>query len=108
MQINTFPLILEDSFMISSKVKHFIFKYGLSSPFCYIPGQFISIHFEHQDKQLKRSYSIANSPSQENRIEFAAGFLSMGSAAGIFFTGTASASGTGNTIGIYFTFSGKN
>ena len=39
--------------------------------FDYIPGQFISIHFEHEGKEMKRSYSIANECSDKNIIKFA-------------------------------------
>lgn len=78
MPLNTFPVILEESFMITSKVKHFIFKNENPSDFHYIPGQFITVHFEHQQLALKRSYSIANEPNSENRIEFAAGYFANG------------------------------
>ncbi|WP_058533187.1 ferredoxin--NADP reductase [Legionella saoudiensis] len=78
MQINTFPVTLEQSFMITPKVKHFIFKCELTPCFNYIPGQFITIHFEHEGKILKRSYSIANEPKKDNTIEFAAGYFENG------------------------------
>lgn len=78
MQVTTFPVTLEDSFMITPKVKHFIFKGENNPAFTYLPGQFITIHFEHHGKQLKRSYSIANQPNQDNRIEFAAGYFEGG------------------------------
>ncbi|KTD23981.1 MULTISPECIES: ferredoxin--NADP reductase [Legionella] len=78
MQVSTFPIILEEAFMISSYVKHFIFKVPESPPFTYIPGQFITIHFERDGKMLKRSYSIANIPTQNGRIEFAAGYVKGG------------------------------
>jgi len=78
MQVNTFPITLEESFMISSKVKHFIFKCDLSPAFDYLSGQFITIHFDHNGKGLKRSYSIANLPQQNNRIELAAGYFENG------------------------------
>lgn len=78
MQINTFPIILKESYMISPKVKHFIFERTQSPAFIYQPGHFITIHFEHNGKQLKRSYSIANSPKEDNCIEFAAGYFEGG------------------------------
>jgi ferredoxin-NADP reductase len=78
MQVNTFPIILEESYMITSKVKHFIFNSESSPDFNYLPGQFITIHFEYEGKSLKRSYSIANEPKKNNRIEFAAGFFEGG------------------------------
>lgn len=64
--------------MISSKVKHFIFNCDLSPQFTYLPGQFITIHFEHQGQSLKRSYSIANPPKEDNQIELAAGYFENG------------------------------
>ena len=78
MQVNTFPVTLKESYMVSSKVKHFIFTSVSSSPFNYLPGQFITIHFEYEWKQLKRSYSIANPPKADNLIEFAAGYFAGG------------------------------
>ncbi|KTD68729.1 MULTISPECIES: ferredoxin--NADP reductase [Legionella] len=78
MQINTFPVTLKESFMISPKVKHFIFTCEVSPHFNYLPGQFITVHFEHQGKTLKRSYSIANTPKQDNQIELAAGYFENG------------------------------
>ncbi len=78
MQLNTFPIILQESYMISPKVKHFIFNCQQIPAFNYLPGQFITIHFEHEGKQLKRSYSIANSPNQNNCIEFAASYFKGG------------------------------
>lgn len=78
MQVKTFPIVLEESFMISPKVKHFVFRCALEPAFNFLPGQFITIHFEHQGKTLRRSYSIANQPQLNNRIEFAAGFFENG------------------------------
>lgn len=78
MQINTFPITLKESYMISPKVKHFIFTCEVEPHFNYLPGQFITIHFDHQGKSLKRSYSIANVPQKDNQIEFAAGYFANG------------------------------
>lgn len=78
MQVNTFPITLEQSYMLSSKVKHFVFTSNCTPAFDYLPGQFITIHFDHEGKSLKRSYSIANAPGQTNKIELAAGFFEHG------------------------------
>lgn len=78
MSIKTFPITLQDALMLSSKTKHFIFRCDLNPTFDYLPGQFITIHFEHDEKTLRRSYSIANVPSQNNTIEIAAGFVDGG------------------------------
>lgn len=85
MQVQTFPITLQESFMISPKVKHFIFTCELSPAFNYLPGQFITIHFEREGKHLKRSYSIANEPKQNNSIEFAAGYFAGGPGTDLLF-----------------------
>lgn len=78
MQLNLFTAILEETFMLTPRVKHFVFRVEQSPAFMYLPGQFITIHFEHNNKLLRRSYSIANVPSQNNRIEFAANYVEGG------------------------------
>lgn len=78
MQAKSFPVVLEDAIMLSPKVKHFIFRSTQNPPFHYLPGQFITVHFEHDGKMLRRSYSIANIPTDNNCIEFAAGFVENG------------------------------
>jgi len=85
MLVNTFPVILEDSYMLSPSVKHFIFRSKQELPFHYLPGQFITIHFEYMGKTLRRSYSIANVPTDNNRIEFAAGFIEGGPGSDLLF-----------------------
>lgn len=77
MQANSFKLTLEDARMISRNVKHFVFQKE-GAPLSFTPGQFITIHFEHNDKTLKRSYSLANSPRSTPELEFAAGFIASG------------------------------
>ena len=78
MQVTTFPIVLENSFMLSPKVKHFVFRCSQTPVFNYLPGQFITIHIEREAKVLRRSYSIANVPTQNNCIEFAAGYVEGG------------------------------
>lgn len=78
MSANLLPATLIESFMLTPKVKHFILNVDASIAFNYLPGQFITIHFEHDGKTLKRSYSIANPPNGNNRIEFAAGYVDNG------------------------------
>src|SRR4051812_27219337 len=78
MPVITFPIRLQETFMLSSNVKHFIFNVEQTPVFTYLPGQFITVHFVREDKMLKRSYSIANAPSQNNIIEFAAGYIEGG------------------------------
>ncbi|MDP3706071.1 MAG: ferredoxin--NADP reductase [Legionellaceae bacterium] len=78
MQTNTSPIILENTYMLSPSVKHFIFHSKHEPAFNFIAGQFITIHFEHQGKILRRSYSIANTPANDNHIEFAASYVKDG------------------------------
>jgi ferredoxin-NADP reductase len=78
MQVQVFPILLEDAFMVSTYVKHFVFSIEQFPPFSYLPGQFITIHFERNGKLLRRSYSIANVPALNNRIELAAGYVEGG------------------------------
>lgn len=85
MAINTFTIILREAKMLSANVKHFTFECAEKTVFEYIPGQFITLHILHQDKLLRRSYSIASSPRQSNLIEFAAGYVEHGPASELLF-----------------------
>lgn len=85
MQVITFPIVLKEAYMLSTYVKHFVFTAEKSPPFDYLPGQFITIHFERDGKNLKRSYSIANVPLKDNRIEFAAGYVEGGPGTDLLF-----------------------
>ena len=71
--------------MLSPQVKHFVFKSLQTPAFDYQPGQFITLHFERESKVIRRSYSIANPPRQDNVIEFAAGFVDGGPGTDLLF-----------------------
>lgn len=70
--------------MLTPAVKHFAFLRKDNESLTYIPGQFISLHFEHEGKILRRSYSIATqAPSligPETEIEFAISYIPGGPA----------------------------
>ena len=85
MQPNLFPVTLENIVTLTPNVKHFVFKSIQEPAFDFIPGQFITMHFEVDGKTLRRSYSIANTPTQNNRIEFAAGFVEDGPGSDLLF-----------------------
>ena len=85
MPVKTFPITLENAELITPNVKHFKFRCELTPTFDFKPGQFITIHFEKDGKMLRRSYSIANVPQQNNIIEFAAGFVEGGPASELLF-----------------------
>lgn len=73
-----FTLVLNWAEKITPSVKHFNFVREDAQPLDYTAGQFITIHFEHDGKTLRRSYSIANPPNQNNEIEFAAAYFEGG------------------------------
>ena len=73
-----FQFQLENAHMISPRVKHFVISNTDSEIFDYLPGQFITILFEHQGKTLRRSYSIATPPQSSNHLEFAASYVESG------------------------------
>ena len=85
MQNKTFPIELIESRMLSPNVKHFVFHCQLDPVFDPLPGQFITLVFEKEGQVLRRSYSIANPPKGENRIEFAASYVKHGPASELLF-----------------------
>ncbi|MDX2345303.1 MAG: ferredoxin--NADP reductase [Legionella sp.] len=76
MQANTFSITLEEAYMLTPSVKHFVFTPKTSID--YMPGQFITMHIKRDDKILRRSYSIANPPNARHQLELAAGFVKDG------------------------------
>lgn len=76
---------LEWTKMLTPDVKHFAFSCVEQPVFDFIPGQFITIWIPYQDKQLKRSYSIATIPKQSPYIEFAAAYVPGGYASQFLF-----------------------
>lgn len=78
MPTDMFQFQLESTSMLSPNVKQFVMTNTHEPIFDYAPGQFITVHFEHQGKMLRRSYSIANPPRGDNRIEFAASYVKSG------------------------------
>lgn len=84
MPIKTYTLSLKNRTQISDTVSHFCFTMGDEPVPEYIPGQFITIHINHQGKDLKRSYSIANT-APNHEIEFAASFVPNGPASELLF-----------------------
>lgn len=78
MAISEFQFNLLSCDFITPRVKHFIGTIECDKEWSFIPGQFITLSFKHEDKVLRRSYSIANSPNPQNIIEFAASFVEGG------------------------------
>ncbi len=78
MAITLFQFKLLSTQMLTPSVKQFFISNIQQPSFDFIPGQFITIHFEHSGKMLKRSYSIANPPTNDHSIEFAASHVESG------------------------------
>ena len=78
MSREAFTLTVSDIYNVAPMVRHIEFKRSDGQVFNYKPGQFITIHFEHKAKMLRRSYSIATIPGQSDCIEIAAGYIEGG------------------------------
>jgi len=76
MSIVEYPFKLTSCTWLSKSVKQFRGEIQ-AKDWHFIPGQFITLLFEHEGKILKRSYSIANAP-QGSTIEFAAAYVEGG------------------------------
>ncbi len=73
MAIKTFTIKLKRAEMIAPQVRHLAFEREGGEAFTFIPGQFVTIHFECEGKTIKRSYSLATNPRQTKLLEFAVG-----------------------------------
>ena len=80
-----FSLRLAASRMLAPSVRHLEFEREDGTPFAFIPGQFVQIHFHYADgKPTKRSYSVATigsgTPAPVDRIEIAVSYVEGGAA----------------------------
>lgn len=75
MSNQTFEMVVIEAKKITPNVLHLGFRLKNNEPFSFIPGQFITIHFDYQEKSFKRSYSIATIPNGNNVIEIAASYF---------------------------------
>ncbi len=71
MQRETFTLKLVDAKMVTRSVRHLEFERSNGQPFDFVPGQFITFHFEMGGAELQRSYSVATIPGISQRVEIA-------------------------------------
>jgi len=79
-----FDLVLAQSRMIAPTVRHMAFSRGDGASLRFVPGQFLQIHFEHDGKALRRSYSVATYPGDvqnpDGLIEMAVSYVEGGAA----------------------------
>ena len=64
-------LVLAETADVTYNVKTFRFKApdGAEIPFDYLPGQFLTLHIAPEGLPIKRSYTIASTPTWRDRIE---------------------------------------
>lgn len=85
MAIPQFTMTLAWSENIAPDVKHFAFDRDDGAPLDFIPGQFVTLLLNQDDKVLRRSYSIATIPGKNNQIEFSASYIKDGIASELLF-----------------------
>ncbi|GGG01465.1 ferredoxin--NADP(+) reductase [Cysteiniphilum litorale] len=79
MAIEKFEAELVESKQIAPNVKHLTFKKADGSAFNFVPGQFITFLFDHEDgKVRRRSYSVASIPKDTDLIEIAISYVDGG------------------------------
>ena len=86
MQRKHFPIVLNWTKYIAPSVLHLNFHIEGETNFQFVPGQFITLLIDRPEKQLRRSYSIANTYHDgSNTIEFAASYVDGGIASELLF-----------------------
>jgi ferredoxin-NADP reductase len=79
-----FKLRLVRSYMLAPSVRHMAFERTDGRILSFVPGQFVQIHFMHEDRPVKRSYSVATvsgdpaNPAQQ--VEMAVSYVEGGAA----------------------------
>lgn len=75
-----FPLTLQSSYLHNPSCRHMAFARADGGTLGFIPGQFIQIHFDHDGRALRRSYSIATQDPTSSEIELAISYVEGGPA----------------------------
>jgi len=76
----TFELELVSYYDETPNVRHFVFRREDGELMKWRPGQFIMIHFEIDDAEWQRSYSIATKPDESDAIEIGVAYVEGGRA----------------------------
>lgn len=83
--VKKFKLILKNAYMLNARMRHLEFKLinqNNEEPrqdlFNYLPGQFISLLFNKESEIIRRNFSIANQPNNDNILEIAATYVPNG------------------------------
>lgn len=96
MPLPSYQVTLESNEQICPNVRRLRFVFAQPSEFTYRPGQFVSFALTHEDKPIKRSYSIANleTPNTDglvttDKLEIVISYVENGRATNIFFNAQA-------------------
>lgn len=81
----SYILTLKQIKHITPTVFHLGFAREDKQAFTFIPGQFITIHFTHEDKVVRRSYSVATIPGETDLVEIAVSYVAEGLASEYLF-----------------------
>ncbi|MBZ0222719.1 MAG: ferredoxin--NADP reductase [Dokdonella sp.] len=85
--MESFKLRLVASHMLAPSVRHLAFERADGTPFAFVPGQFIQIHFHYADgSPTKRSYSVGtvgNGSGAVQRLEIAVSYVEGGAASAL-------------------------
>lgn len=74
-------LILQKAYMLNPRMRHLEFRlvdHAKRCVFNYLPGQFISLLFDKNSELVRRNFSIANQPNNNNILEIAVTYVSGG------------------------------
>lgn len=80
-----FNLVLKSSRMVTPRVRQLGFVREDGEPLEYVSGQFITLHLPHEEKVLRRSYSVATMSDSDEEVRIAATYVPDGRATGMLF-----------------------
>ncbi len=71
---------------LAPRVRHFAFSRTDGTSITFIPGQFVTLHLNSAEGELRRSYSISSIPGIDSTLDFAASFVEHGTASQLLFS----------------------
>jgi ferredoxin-NADP reductase len=83
--LTPFELVLESARLATPRVRELSFARADGAPLGFVPGQFITFHIPHEEKELRRSYSIATVPGSSTLTRIAAAEVTDGRATRVLF-----------------------
>jgi len=79
--------VLSAARMVTPRIRELTLRRADGAPLAFVAGQFVTLHLPHQDKLLRRSYSIASVPQPGiHEVAIAVSHVAGGRATGILFS----------------------